>query len=75
MAYYHSIVDMEFSTKNLHSIATEVSSGIGERYFEPSVASKIFSRSKGLWDRIKSKLDRIVDRIKGITGSLRDLAD
>jgi hypothetical protein len=66
------MVDMEFSTKNLHSLATEVSSRVDEQYFEPSLASKILNKFRGLWDRIKSRLDRIVVRIEGITGSLRD---
>jgi hypothetical protein len=71
--YYRSIIDIQFSSKNLSTLATEITKEpISENSNDNNILSKLVNKVKALWDKIKTKIQQVMGRLRGIAESLEN---
>src|SRR5919106_98864 len=77
--YYRSIIDVQFSSRNLFTLATEISKEPIPESSNQSIVSKLVDKFKALWNRIRMKIQQVADRLQGLAktfgNSISDLLD
>lgn len=68
-AYYRSIIDIQFSSRNLYTLATEINK---EKDLSPDPDSNIIS---GLFGKIKSIVQKIITKIGQVINRLQGIAE